>query len=70
MSDITRFVKEKSSIDALVNVFSAIDEQGSNQIDSEDFRWGLIDLGYNLSKSDAEQVVAHFDKTGSGVLNY
>lgn len=54
MSDIARFVKEKSSLDAVVNVFSAIDEQGSKQIDAEDFRWGLIDLGYNLSKSEAE----------------
>ena len=70
MSDIARFVKEKSSLDAVVNVFSAIDEQGSKQIDAEDFRWGLIDLGYNLSKSEAEQVVAHFDKSGSGSLNY
>jgi Ca2+-binding EF-hand superfamily protein len=51
-------------------VLSAIDEKKSKLLDSEDFRWGLIDLGYNLNKNEAEQVVAYFDKSGSGYFNY
>lgn len=30
----------------------------------------MIDLGYNLSKNEAEEVVNYFDKSGSGKLNY
>jgi len=54
INDIARFVSEKSSIEAVRNVFSAIDENSTKQIDSEDFRWGLIDLGYNLNKNEAD----------------
>ena len=32
--------------------------------------WAMIDLGYNLSKNEAEEVVNYFDKSGSGKLNY
>ncbi len=70
MKDIARFVHEKSSVEAVRKVLSAIDEKGTKHLDSEDFRWGLIDLGYNLNKNEAEQVVAYFDKSGSGQLNY
>ncbi len=30
----------------------------------------MIDLGYNMSKNEAEEVVNYFDKSGSGKLNY
>lgn len=70
LEDIKRFVAAKSSIEAMRNVFEAMDEAGSKQVDAEDFRWGLIDLGYNLSKNEANEVIAHFDKSGSGCLNY
>jgi Ca2+-binding EF-hand superfamily protein len=70
LKDIARFISEKSSVEAVRNVLSAIDEKKTKLLDAEDFRWGLIDLGYNLNKNEAEQVVAYFDKSGSGVFNY
>ena len=70
LADMARFVAAKCSVEAVKNCFAAIDESNSKCVDAEDFRWGMIDLGYNLSKNEAEEVVFHFDKSGSGKLNY
>ena len=37
---------------------------------ADDFRWGFIDFGFNLSKEEAEQLVNTFDKQGTGRINY
>lgn len=42
----------------------------TGQVDDDDFRWGLIDLGYNLSKAEANEVVKFFDPSGSGMIAY
>ena len=39
-------------------------------MDAEDFRWGMIDLGYNLSKREADEIILHYDDTGMNVLFY
>jgi Ca2+-binding EF-hand superfamily protein len=70
LADMARFVAAKCTIDAVKNCFAAIDESNSKFVDAEDFRWAMIDLGYNLSKNEAEEVVNYFDKNGSGKLNY
>ena len=67
---MARFIAAKCSVEAVQNCFGAIDESNSKCVDAEDFRLGMIDLGYNLSKNEAEEVVCHFDKSGSGKLNY
>lgn len=69
IADIYRYIKEKSSAEAFENCFKAMDN-GSNCVDADDFRWGLIDLGYSLSKSEADHVVNYFDSEGNGTLNY
>jgi len=45
--------------------FNAID---ANQIDEDDFRWAIIDLGYQLSKQEASEIVRDCDKSGSGCI--
>jgi Ca2+-binding EF-hand superfamily protein len=70
LNDIANFVKEKSSIEALKKVFTTIDEKGEKHVDAEDFRWGMIDLGYNLSKREADEIILHYDNTGMNVLFY
>jgi Ca2+-binding EF-hand superfamily protein len=67
---MTRFVAAKCSVEAVKICFASIDESDSKCVDAEDFRWAMIDLGYNLSKIEADEVVNHFDKSGSGKLNY
>jgi len=54
VGDIVSYLKEKSSCEAFSLVFKAIDEAGSGVVECEDFRWGLIDLGYNLTKFEAD----------------
>jgi Ca2+-binding EF-hand superfamily protein len=47
-----------------------MDEQKTSQLDADDFRWGFIDFGYNLSKEEAEQLVNAFDKSHKGTINF
>lgn len=70
IADLQGFLKAKSSPEAYAKTFSAIDEAGNHLLDAEDFRWGLIDLGYSLSKYEADQLVAHYDTANSGMINY
>lgn len=70
LNDIANFLKEKSSIEALKKVFTTIDEKGEKHVDAEDFRWGMIDLGYNLSKREADEIILYYDDTGMNVLFY
>lgn len=67
LEDVSKFLKAKSSAEAVKACFSAID---AKQIDEDDFRWAMIDLGYNLSKQEATEIVNHFDKSGSGCLQW
>ena len=39
-------------------------------MDEDDFRWGLIDLGLQLSKEECSELVKQFDKSNSGKINY
>lgn len=62
---MSKFLKEKSSAEAVRACFGAID---GKQIDTDDFRWAMIDLGYNLSKQEATEIVNHFDASGADCL--
>lgn len=70
LQDIQKFVRERVSIDKVKQVFTDMDTNNARLVDVDDFRWGLIDLGYNLSKSEAAEVVKHYDKNGDGMLSY
>jgi hypothetical protein len=72
ISDIRNRISHVSStgFDQLHEIFNAIDEQNTKQLDADDFRWGFIDFGFNLSKEEAEQLVNAFDKKKSGTINY
>lgn len=70
LEDLKKFAAARCSADAMKACFTAMDEASCGSVDADDFRWGMIDLGYNCSKNEAEEVVAHFDKSGSGQINY
>jgi len=67
IADIVDFLRTKQSLEAYQKTFAAIDQSGQGLVEAEDFRWCLIDLGYNLTKDHAEQLCAHF---GSDQINY
>jgi len=70
LADIKKFSEARCSADTIKACFAAMDESSSKCVDADDFRWGMIDLGYNLSKIEAEEVVSHFDSNKSGMINY
>lgn len=67
MGDLAKFCAEKSSADKVRACFQAIDTKGSKCVDCDDFRWGMIDLGYQLSEREANEICQHF---GGEQLNY
>jgi len=54
----------------IARIFKAMDDTGDRKLDVDDFRWGFIDYGFNLSKEEAAKVLEHFDKNGDGVVNF
>lgn len=67
LQDLSNFMKERAPADKVRECFKAIDAAGSGKVDCDDFRWGMIDLGYQLSKMESEELCAHF---GGDQLNY
>jgi hypothetical protein len=38
-----------------------MDEKSKKNLDVEDFRWGLLDYGVQISKDDALEVLQRYD---------
>jgi Ca2+-binding EF-hand superfamily protein len=47
-----------------------MDENGNKNLDVDDFRWGLMDYGISISKDEACEIMAHFDKDKNGSVNF
>ena len=47
-----------------------MDDNGNHQLDVDDFRWGLIDFGIQISKEEASQVLTAFDRDGNGTVDF
>jgi hypothetical protein len=45
----------------LERIFKAIDEKSEKNLEVEDFRWGLLDYGIQISKDDALEVLQRYD---------
>jgi len=76
INDLIREVKAKilerssSGIKGISRIFRAMDDNGNGQLDVDDFRWGFIDYGFNLSKEDAQQLLDHFDRDKNGTVSF
>ena len=57
-------------IRGLARIFKAMDENGNRKLDVDDFRWGLMDYGVNVTKDEANEILTHFDKNGDGCVNF
>lgn len=57
-------------IKSIGRIFRAMDDNGNGQLDVDDFRWGFIDYGFNLTKEEAQRLLEHFDRDGNGVVSY
>jgi Ca2+-binding EF-hand superfamily protein len=76
IEDLVTEVKNKilhrssGGIKGIARIFRAMDDNGNRQLDVEDFRWGFIDYGFNLSQEEAQHLVNHFDRDGNGTVSY
>ncbi len=43
---------------------------GNRKIDKEEFYWGLKDQGVNITKREAEALLAYLDTDEDGFVNY
>ena len=57
-------------IRGLARIFKAMDENGNKKLDVDDFRWGLMDYGVNVTKEEATEILNHFDRNGDGNVNF
>ena len=47
-----------------------MDVKGDCNLDVDDFRWGLMDFGIQVTKDEAAEVLKYFDKDGNGMVNF
>ena len=76
IDDLVADIKERllgrsaSGIKGISRIFKAMDDNGNHQLDLDDFRWGFIDYGFNLSKEEAEELFKRFDRDQSGTIDF
>lgn len=72
LKDIKGRILERSSfgIRGLGRIFQIMDDNGNRQLDIEDFRWGLIDFGINITKDEAQQILKYMDRDGNGTIDF
>jgi len=72
IKEIKAKLVERSSngIRGIARIFKSMDDRGDKKLDVDDFRWGLIDFGVQISKVEAKQVLDHFDRDGDGFVNF
>ena len=72
VAEVKAKILERSSggIKGIARIFKAMDDNGNRQLDVEDFRWGFIDYGFNLTQEEAQHLVTHFDRDGNGTVSY
>ena len=54
----------------LTRIFAAMDSKGDHKLDVDDFRWGLLDYGIEISKEEATEMQPHFDNDNCGRINW
>lgn len=66
MKDLKSKLYERSpfGIRELKSIFQAMDKKGDHNLDVDDFRWGLMDYGIQVSKEDAQELQGHFNNNG------
>jgi Ca2+-binding EF-hand superfamily protein len=51
-------------------LFRIMDDDGSKNLNFEEFKKGLIEYGLGLSSDDIANIFKEFDNDGSGQINY
>ena len=72
LKDIRSKIYERSNfgIRALQRIFRAMDAKGDHRLDPDDFRWGLMDYGLQISKEESVEIMNYFDKNNNGSVDF
>ena len=57
-------------IRALARMFRIIDDRGNGLLDREEFKFGLMDYGINITEEEFDMVMSVFDANGDGVISF
>ena len=62
MKDLKNKISMRSlyGLKALTKIFKAMDVKGSCNLDVDDFRWGLMDFGVQITKDEALELLNSF----------
>jgi len=72
IAEVKQKICERSAagIKGISRIFKAMDDNGNGQLDVDDFRWGFIDYGFNLTVEEAKQLLEHFDRDKNGTISF
>jgi len=61
IAEIREKIKARGTlgIRGLARMFKILDKNGNQQIDGEEFLWGLKDFGLDISQAEAKKVLQH-----------
>lgn len=73
LKDLMKDLKSKIAmrslygLKALTKIFKAMDTKGDMNLDVDDFRWGLMDFGIQISKDESAELLNNFSKDQSNI---
>jgi len=76
LNDLVREIKAKIfdrsqfGLRSLTKIFKAMDKKGDGCLDVDDFRWGLLDFGIEITKDESMELLKHFDSDKNGLVNF
>lgn len=72
IQDIKETLKSRGAmaIRGLGRVFRILDDNRNRQIERNELMWGLKDFDIHLSEEQADVLLTHFDRDGSGTIDF
>jgi hypothetical protein len=64
------FARSSFGLRSLMRIFRKMDERGDHRLDVDDFRWGLLDFGIQVSVEEAQEILNHFDSDKNGSVDF
>lgn len=62
--------RSAGGLKGISRIFKAMDDNGNRQLDVDDFRWGFIDYGFQLTQEEAGEILKKFDRDGNGTIDF
>ena len=62
--------RSSGGIKGIARIFKAMDDTGDRKLDVDDFRWGLLDFGIQVSVEEAQEILNHFDTDKNGSVDF